>query len=758
MLLPISQQSLPHHSDQILEQLNVQRYYAAFCDITVRVEDVDFKLHKCVLAASCAKLQGMLFNMRPECSNVLTMKDLSVNGFRCVVDYIYTGMLKLDAAYVHDILAASQFFEIREIEKYCLDFFKNSQTETRLPPLRTALQGILGMGGTPGAAPGMIHHHPGMLGSSHPGLMQAPFPGQAFVPMPLPHPPTQPTLPLPHQLQSQPPTAGFDSNYIEDYLKLIETLQGDANQLVAASMQSFPQNVAVVPPSTNVVPKKSSVKPESSGASDRADSDYAELASPAATVVKPVTVVPSHAGPIGGADEHGSTDEARITDVNVVSYNKCIPSTTQDKDDSSESSESVSLTSLLNVASKERQNDSVAEVTGRGAAMCRDKVAGDLKEESSCSDNDNLVVNEDGSLCSDRQEDDPVNCSSDENCGDAAIGEEMVERKESPICGVSKKQLKQQKRKKKVPVKLEQKTQASESEDEPHVQSTASYKHFKMTTNQCVKPLKKRMMNMKRKMNCDKCGRGFGKKELLDKHMSLHINNVMYPCHVCGHKYARPGELTRHVRIHTIDSYKCLHCALEIRGPTLFKRHMELMHSESKAFCCMYPGCEFKSDKPSNVEKHAVIHSELKEYGCPECGRLFAQPNGLQSHLRSCRQLRRYLCDICGAKFNHLQSMKSHRMLHTGEKPFQCIDCNAKFTDHRNFKRHRRIHENLYPYVCTQCDKRFRHSNSLKAHTSTHDSKLETNNSKLLTPPLMVQTHDTKLLTPQLMGQQFQSL
>ena len=749
MLLPISQ-SLSHHSDQILEQLNVQRYYAAFCDITVRVEDVDFKLHKCVLAASCAKLQGMLFNMRPECSNVLTMKDLSVNGFRCVVDYIYTGMLKLDSMYVHDILAASQFFEIREIEKYCLDFFKNSQTETRLPPLRTALQGILGMGGTPGAASGMTHHHPGMLGSSHPSPIQAPFPGQAFVPVPMPHPPTQPTLPLPHQLQPQPPTAGFDSNYIEDYLKLIETLQGDPNQLAAASMPSLQQNVAVVVPSTDVVPHKNSVKPEGSGPSDQAVSNYSELTSPAEPVVEPVNVVPSHAGPISGTDEQGATDQAQTADMNASSQenfdDNCVPSATQDGGDSSQSSESVSLTSLLNVASKEREND-VAEVTGRGEAMCEETIACDLKEESSCSDDDNLVVNEDGSLCSDRQEDGPANGSSDENCEDATIEEEMVAKKESPICGASErwttKQVKRQKRKKKTPVKLEQKMQASESDDKSHGESTASHKHFK-TTNRCVKPLKKRRVNMKMKITCDKCGREFGKKELLDKHMSLHTNIAMYTCHVCGHKYARPGELTRHMRIHAIDDYKCLHCALEIRSPTLFKRHMELMHSETKAFCCMYPGCEFKSDKPSNVEKHAVIHSDVKVHGCPECGKHFSQPNGLSSHLRSCQQQRRYLCDICGAKFNHLQSMKSHRMLHTGEKPYQCIDCNAKFTDHRNFKRHRRIHENLYPYVCTQCDKRFRHSNSLKAHMSTHDSKLV--------------NHDNKLLTPQRMMQHFQSL
>ena len=757
MLRPISQ-NFPHHSDQILEQLNVQRYYAAFCDITVRVEDVDFKLHKCVLAASCAKLQGMLFNMRPECGNILTLKDLSLNGFRCVVEYIYTGMLKLDSMYVHDILAASQFFEIREIEKYCLDFFKNSRTETQLPPLRTALQGILGMGGGSATPSSMHHHHhAGMLASSHPSSIQAPFPGPAFVPAPMPHPAVQSPLQLPHQLQPQPSNAAFDTNYIEDYFKLIETLQGDPNQLAAVSMPTLQQNIstAVLPPNPATVAYKEPVKPlkpAGGSTSNRPDSSYVELAAPAATVGKPVNALPANVMPISSTTMQCSADDVQRTVMNVLAQERfdddCIPATTQAECDSTKSSESMSLTSLLTIGSTKKLNDSVGEEAGDVPGTVEDKqdIAINMKEEeeedSSCSDDDNLVVNEDGSSCSDRQEE-QANSSGEENGQDSAIKKETEPTSTSPKSGVSerwsKKEHKRQKRKKKTPVKLaEQNTQPSESEEEPHVESVgSSYKHFK-TTNRCVKPLKKRKVNMKKKIKCDKCGREFGKKELLDRHMLLHTNIIMYSCHVCGHKYARAGELTRHMRVHALDDYKCPHCQLKVRSPALFKRHMELMHHEAKAFICTFPGCGFKSDKPSNVEKHAVIHSNVKAYSCSECGKHFSQPNGLRSHLRSCQQQRRYLCDICGAKFNHLQSMKSHRMLHTGEKPYQCIDCNARFTDHRNFKRHRRIHENLYPYPCMQCDKRFRHSNSLKAHSSTHLNKL--------------------LAPPELMMQQFQNL
>ena len=195
----------------------------------------------------------------------------------------------------------------------------------------------------------------------------------------------------------------------------------------------------------------------------------------------------------------------------------------------------------------------------------------------------------------------------------------------------------------------------------------------------------------------------------------------LYSCHVCGLKYARPGELTRHLRKHSEETYSCQPCMLDFKDPKEYKKHMQVNHNEAKAFYCTFIGCNFKADKPSNLEKHAAIHSDVKLYVCPRCGKDFAQPNGLRSHLRSCLQQRNYLCDICGSKFNHLQSLKSHRLLHTGEKPHSCKDCGAKFTDHRNFKRHRRIHDNLFPYPCIHCEKRFRHSNSLKAHLKTHN-------------------------------------
>ena len=61
----------PEHSAILLEKLNAQRYYGAFCDVIIRVEDCDFKLHKCVLAATSSKLQTLMYGVGGKLKNTI---------------------------------------------------------------------------------------------------------------------------------------------------------------------------------------------------------------------------------------------------------------------------------------------------------------------------------------------------------------------------------------------------------------------------------------------------------------------------------------------------------------------------------------------------------------------------------------------------------------------------------------------------------------------------------------------------------------
>lgn len=231
---------------------------------------------------------------------------------------------------------------------------------------------------------------------------------------------------------------------------------------------------------------------------------------------------------------------------------------------------------------------------------------------------------------------------------------------------------------------------------------------------------------------CHECGRNFSKDIILKKHMKLHEEtSVTYACHVCTAKFSRSAELTRHLRTeHSSDNWICKLCDPPEnfgKDAGAYRIHMDKEHSVKKPFACQHPGCSFKANKPSTLDKHTVIHTSEKSFTCSNCHAAFSQPNGLRSHMKSCLDKRSYLCDYCGNAFNHSQSLKVHRLLHTGVKPHTCQVCGAKFADIRNLRRHRRIHENTYPYSCQICKKNFRHSNSLKTHMNTH-SNLTNNN------------------------------
>lgn len=197
-------------------------------------------------------------------------------------------------------------------------------------------------------------------------------------------------------------------------------------------------------------------------------------------------------------------------------------------------------------------------------------------------------------------------------------------------------------------------------------------------------------------------------------------DDAIYTCEECGKEFPSANVLTRHKRTHSSRLFHCGECSTDFAEPMTFKRHSVVIHGIRRPFTCSHPGCHYRSDRLSNVEKHMSIHSATHAFACSRCGRTFAQDAGLRSHLLSCIASRSFLCDLCGSAFNHLQSMQSHRRVHTGERPYRCTDCDSTFADHRNYKRHRRIHDNTFPYACMLCGKRFRHSNSLKSHLGSH--------------------------------------
>ncbi len=133
-------QGFPLHATRVLEQLNFQRYYGAFCDTSVTVENVTISLHRCVLCAASTKFQALLYGRQPD--ERLVLSDLTLRGTMAVLEFIYTGLIKLDTESVHDVLGAAKELEMTELEKLCLDYIKFLQNGPMPPPLALPLQNV----------------------------------------------------------------------------------------------------------------------------------------------------------------------------------------------------------------------------------------------------------------------------------------------------------------------------------------------------------------------------------------------------------------------------------------------------------------------------------------------------------------------------------------------------------------------------------------------------------------------------------------
>ena len=686
-------QPFPAHSNYMLEQLNVQRYLGAFTDIIVRIGDVDFKLHRCLLAAACARFQSLLCNMREECGNVLVLKTVTPAGFRNVADFIYTGVVKLDDTVAQDALAAAQFFEMKDLEKVVLDYFKSvgSDAPEAAISLMRMSQGI-GLNKNAGGGDNQT-------GSS------APSSASKFPPLPPPtwshgkegHPPFLPNMSNP------------EGSYFEDYLKMIESFESQSGQSEHTNQQRQEY--------IRQLSERAHKTFKGAAQNEQCQPDIGDLAKP---------IGPTDQRNLPNVQNNTISDQEYCTSNTKESGGKKNDPTADD-DDEDDDCEVLCETGGT--------GDQAVGIGSQGTVRSREDTSGQgttsIKQEAP--DDEEL-----GNFDSSGRREIAIQTIT-------ASFITRMKRKEDDRRGIKH----QPRRRKKTPTKLtpglpivkrkrgrprkirppsDEEDEIDDIgdiggvEDDDDVDGLAG-----MGSDDQIKhrPLKKRLKEPKEKKKrgrkkkpkrtyeCQKCARHFGKPEALRKHMKMHETmSVMYPCRVCAQKFARPTELTQHMRVHTGEVFTCKECDISHKDPRVHRKHMLECHQDAKPFLCTFPGCTFRSNRPSKVEKHAVIHSSVKTYGCPQCGKCFAQPNGLQSHLKSCYQRRAYQCDFCGQKFNYLQSMKSHRMLHTGEKPHQCSECGARFADQRNFKRHLRVHDG---------------SNPMKSHTQHHRKHLQHN-------------------------------
>ncbi|NWJ09029.1 ZBT24 protein, partial [Crypturellus undulatus] len=121
------------HKDTILANFEEQRKKDFLCDITLIVENVQFRAHKALLAASSEYFSMMFVDEGEIGQSVYMLEGMVAEAFGALLEFIYTGYLHASEKSTEQILATAQLLKVNDLVWACTEFQAGRSPSNALP-------------------------------------------------------------------------------------------------------------------------------------------------------------------------------------------------------------------------------------------------------------------------------------------------------------------------------------------------------------------------------------------------------------------------------------------------------------------------------------------------------------------------------------------------------------------------------------------------------------------------------------------------
>ncbi|XP_053703708.1 zinc finger and BTB domain-containing protein 20 [Synchiropus splendidus] len=169
---------------------------------------------------------------------------------------------------------------------------------------------------------------------------------------------------------------------------------------------------------------------------------------------------------------------------------------------------------------------------------------------------------------------------------------------------------------------------------------------------------------------CSICWRSFSLKDYLIKHMVTHTGVRAYQCSICNKRFTQKSSLNVHMRLHRGEkSYECYICKKKFSHKTLLERHMAL-HNTGSAIT----GLSGSTGTPGPVS--IPMPMAVPEPGAGVVALAMPVSGGAGVGVGTgvgvaaeagCQEGTSYVCSVCPVKFDQMEHFNDHMRMHVSD-------------------------------------------------------------------------------------------